>query len=469
MGDLTHAQPSSEPLLSLRSFGVAFGDNVVLRGVNLDVGRVGATSLMGPGGAGKSTLVRTLAGHNDAQPLLRVWGVARYQGRPLASDPRPFLLAQSARLMIASVLENVAIGFADRHLLTQRDQRDRAAALLDDVGLGALSGSLDARVIDLPLGAQRAVAIARAVAARSPLVLLDEPTVGLEDDARLALLRIVAREAERRAILLVTHNRDDAQRLGGRVALLVGGRVAEVAPCAELFAAPRSAVARHFVETGTCYLDPLELELGAGPLDEDDAVETPRPTPPPATATTRPPSSARVAIPRTPRGFHWVRRGVLAGMPRPGLLVEIEEDLAGLYGLGVGALVSLEETRTVPEALLAEHEIESIWEPIRDMAAPTIERARALCAAIHERVSAGVPVAVHCRAGLGRTGTILAAYLIWEGRDALEALEGVRCVQPRFVQSDEQIAFLSELARACRDAGRPHDAAPAPHASDAGA
>lgn len=435
-------------VLSLRGFGVAFGDNLVLRGIDLDVPAVGVTSLMGPGGAGKSTLVRTLAGHNDAQPLLRTWGVARYEGKPLGAGGRPFLLAQSARLMIASVAENVAIGFARREMMTVQEQRRRVATLLTELGTPALIERLDARVLELPLGEQRMLAIARAVAAEVPLVLLDEPTVGLDERARATLLEVIRHEARRRAFLLVSHNRQDAQGLGGHIGLLVNGRIAEYASVESFFSAPQTPFGRHFVETGTCYVDPTEE-----PAPESEAVDTPRMTRP-TLGTSRPPMSARVAVPRVPRGLHWVRRDALAGLPRPGLLVDVEEDVAGLWSLGIDTLVSLEETRTVPEDLLERHGITSVWLPIPDMAAPSVEEAFSLCERVHGRIAAGGSVAVHCRAGLGRTGTILAAYLIWEGQSALEALEAVRCVQPRFVQSDEQIEFLSAFAAHCRASER---------------
>lgn len=431
-------------ILLLRGFGVAFGENTVLRSIDLDVPATGVTSLMGPGGAGKSTLVRTLAGHNDAQPLLRTWGIARWEGRPLEGNARPFLLAQSARLMISSVVENVAIGFARREVMTTQEQRRRVVSLLHELRLSTLADRLDARVLELSLAEQRAVAVARAVAGEHPLVLLDEPTVGLDDDTRVPLLDLVREESRRRAFFFVTHNRRDPLVLGGSVALLVNGRIAEQAPVEQFFSEPRTSVGRHFVQTGTCYVDPDEE-----PAPESEAVETPRFTRP-APGTARPPSSARMSSPRVPRGLHWVRRGALAGLPRPGLLVDVAEDLAGLWGLGIDTLVSLEETRTVPDELLLQHGLTSIWLPIRDMQAPSVDEAFELCRRIHARIAGGGSVAVHCRAGLGRTGTILAAFLVWEGQCALDALESVRCVQPRFVQSDEQVEFLSVFASHCR-------------------
>jgi atypical dual specificity phosphatase len=82
------------------------------------------------------------------------------------------------------------------------------------------------------------------------------------------------------------------------------------------------------------------------------------------------------------------------------------------------------------------------------MAAPSLTQALDLCRKIERALRDEKVVAVHCRAGLGRTGTILAAYLIWEGHEALDALETVRRVEPRWVQSEPQVAFLEEFAAA---------------------
>ncbi len=90
--------------------------------------------------------------------------------------------------------------------------------------------------------------------------------------------------------------------------------------------------------------------------------------------------------------------------------------------------------------------MENIWSPIPDMDAPSHTQALDICRKIEQAMRDEKVVAVHCRAGLGRTGTILAAYLIWEGQEALDALETVRRVEPRWVQSEEQVAFLEQFA-----------------------
>ncbi len=174
-----------------------------------------------------------------------------------------------------------------------------------------------------------------------------------------------------------------------------------------------------------------------------DDVELPPTLPPQAKeAAKAPPASAG------PRGFYWLHRGRLGGLPRPGLLRDLAIDLDGLDALGVTVLVTLEESRTVPEDRLAERGIRSEWLPIVDMEAPTLAEARSLSRRIEELMEAGEVVAIHCKAGLGRTGTILAAQLVHEGASSAEAVERARRINPRWIQSDAQLHFLAELAGA---------------------
>jgi protein-tyrosine phosphatase len=148
-----------------------------------------------------------------------------------------------------------------------------------------------------------------------------------------------------------------------------------------------------------------------------------------------------------PRNFLWLRKGVLAGTPRPGLLIELDYDLAALQRVGVTVLVSLTTRPIAPDAL-ANYGIHGIAFPIKDMGVPTIDKAMALCAQIAAHIKQGDAVALHCKAGMGRTGAMLAAQLIWEGKTALDALETARRIEPRWVQSEEQVNFLDKFALA---------------------
>jgi atypical dual specificity phosphatase len=430
------AGPSSaatESVLGLRAFGVAFREHVILASVDLDVPAHGAIVLLGPGGTGKSTLLRTIAGFNAMNPSLRTWGHAHYLGEPLGSGQLPALVAQSARLLIASVLENIVSGLPERQQLTSRDQRALAKRLLDRAGLAEAKDLLDEQVVRLPLALQRHIAILRVAAAGPRLLCVDEPTAdlaGAESDRLLRYLRVLAEE---RAVLVVLHNQQHARALGGEGVLLAGGVVQERQPIPLLFDSPRSAACREFARNGTCSMPAPDAR------SEDLDGRAPAPAPVPEAA------RRWVSDAFGPRGFLWLKPGMLAGTPRPGVFHDIEYDLRALQRVGVTTLVTLLEAPLEAEPL-TRFGITSFFSPIPDMCAPTIDQAEALCQEIAARIERNEIVAVHCHAGLGRTGTALAAFLIWEGQSALEALESVRRVEPRWVQSEKQVAFLDAFS-----------------------
>jgi len=424
---------ASDVVLGLRGFGIAFRERVVLASVDLDVPARGAFVLLGPAGTGKSTLLRTIAGFNAVNPSLRTWGEAQYLGEPLGSGELPALVAQSARLMIASVLENVVSGLPERQQLTPRDQRALAKRLLDRAGLAEAKDLLDEHVVRLPLALQRHIAILRVAAAGPRLVCVDEPTTDLAAAESERLLRYLRALAEERAVLAVLHNQQHARALGGEGVLLAGGVVQERQPIPSLFDSPRSAACREFARNGTCSVPAPD----ARSEDLDGSAPAPAPVP----------EAARrwVSDAFGPRGFLWLKPGILAGTPRPGVVQDIEYDLRALQRVGVTCLVTLLEARLDVE-LLARFGIANVFSPIPDMGAPGVDQAEALCREIAARIERSEIVAVHCHAGLGRTGTVLAAFLIWEGQSALDALESVRRVEPRWVQSEEQVAFLDAFA-----------------------
>lgn len=419
----------SAPLLSLDRFGVAFGQHVVLANVRLRVAPRGVHVLVGPAGAGKSTLLRTLAGLNDNQPALRRWGAAH-----LGEGLRPALVQQNARLLVCSVRENLVSALPDRAALSVPAQGERVRDALRAHGLEALEGRLADEVVSLTLGEQRLVAILRGALSGAPLLLVDEPTAGLEAPQAESVVRVLRSIAAERAVVVVTHHQQHARALGGWTSMLAVGRVVESAPTERFFTAPESSLARTFIETGGCSDPGPALERSA--LAEGVAYPTPLP-----------PAIRRVVSESAgPRGFYWVEPGQLGGLPRPGVVAELERDLEGLARIGVTVLVTLEERETVPSEALAAHGIRLLHVPVPDMHAPSLETATQLCARLDAMLAAGDVVAVHCLAGLGRTGTVLAAYLVWRGQSALDAIERVRAIKPRSIQSIEQAEFLTRFA-----------------------
>jgi atypical dual specificity phosphatase len=428
------------PVLALREFGVAFGKHVVLADVSLDVPARGAFVLLGPAGAGKSTLLRTLAGLNEPQPAFRAWGAAEYAGAPLGRRPRPALVMQKARLLLDSVFENVVSALPQRSDLSRMQLRALAVRLLEAGGLGALSARLDEEVIGLRLEVQRRLAILRTAALGPALLCVDEPTADLDDAGAEAVLCLVSQQAEQRSVLFVTHHQGHARTVGGQAALLCGGRIVECRPTSALLDSPQTGEAQQFVRTGSCFAP------SPGASRDDLAGNLPlRPLPSGASL----PVSAALG----PRGFRWLKNGVLGGTPRPGIIDDVDDDLEALRRVGVEVLVTLEED-AFPVAQLAAHRLEGVHLPVHDMGVPPADVQRDLCRRLGRLQGDRRPVAVHCRAGLGRTGTCLACQLIWEGASPRAALDHVRQIEPRWVQSDVQVRFLNDFAEYLVRSGR---------------
>lgn len=422
-------------LLSLRKFGIAFGEKIILRSVDLDIPDTGCFALMGPAGTGKSTLLRTLCGINEAVANMRTWGEAIYAGDSLGDAERPALVAQNARLMLASILENIMYELPERQSLTISQQRDLARRLLAQAGLDDLIDELDSPVVELPLTTQRHLAIMRTAASRPRLLCIDEPTHGLSNEESNALLSYIKLLSERQAVLIVLHNQQEARQLEGQAALLAGGWIQESKSSSEFFSQPENSVTKEFIRNGNCTVP----SPNSKPEDLDEFTEYP--TPPPMLEE----ASNYVSDSYGPRGFLWLKKGLLAGTPKPGVVVDEQYDLKALQRVNIKILVSLTEDRFEPE-LLQEYGIEGWWMPIIDMDAPKIDETIDMCQRVSQQMSQQNAVAYHCKAGLGRTGTMLASQLIWEGSTALDALEKVRRIEPRWVQSERQITFLEEFA-----------------------
>lgn len=432
----------SESILEIKNMGVSFGEKIVLNDITLSVPGTGIVVLFGPGGSGKSTLLRSVCGVNDANPSHRMWGKVSYMGDKVGKREYPALVSQSAKLMMSTVFENIVIGLPERNNLTPTQQHDLVLRLLDEAGLPDLKNQLNKAVVDLPLAVQRHLAILRVAVSRPKLIFIDEPTSGLKDDEIGPMLDYIRRESKRCAILVVLHNQLQAKHLGGYAALLAGGSIQEFQNADEFFTAPKSPITQQFTRNGSCAVP----APGTNPETLDESIPRPAPLSEGARKAKRRAKKNVKNASFGPRGFLWLRRGQLAGTPLPGVFHDINYDLKALNRVGVTTLITTTKF-PLDDAVLAKHKLRAIWSYIKDMGAPGFDQAVEICQQIDAALDNGEVVAAHCRAGLGRTGTVLAMYLIWEGSGALEALETVRAVEPRWVQSEEQVLFLEEFAK----------------------
>ena len=428
-------------VLELQGFGVAYGDKLVLQGIDLVVPPRGCVVLLGPAGTGKSTLLRTLAGYNRAHPALRTWGQARYRGRQLDTANRPSMVMQRSQFLISTVWENLVFEIKDRSRLTRQQQLQKIEALLHRTGQHHLLERLEEKVVRYSAAQQRGIAILRQALSEPDLLLVDEPTTNLPQEEVPPLHRMIQVLAQDRALLVVSHNQVYARHVADRIVLIANGVTQEEAATTEFFEAPRSEAARQFIRTGSCpESSTAELTAPAPSATDDDPVAA-APAPLPDVPDAKPASYG-------PRGFVWLIKGRVAGVPLPGIVRDVDFDLGALRAAGVTRLVSLTET-PFPEQLARGYGIACHACPIPDMHAPSHEQMLRLCQDMDRFVEKDEVVAAHCKAGLGRTGTVLAAYRLWRARpvaSAVEAIEYVRRLEPGMIQSQLQVDFLAEFA-----------------------
>jgi len=143
--------------------------------------------------------------------------------------------------------------------------------------------------------------------------------------------------------------------------------------------------------------------------------------------------------------FSWLIERRLAGMGYP----RAEATLVALQRRGVRAVISLTE-EPPSAAALARYGLRVAHLPLVDFTAPTVAQVVAAVETINGFLDAGLPVVVHCGAGLGRTGTILACYRVWQGDAAAVAMAEVRARRPGSIETAEQEAVIAAYADTLR-------------------
>jgi atypical dual specificity phosphatase len=142
-----------------------------------------------------------------------------------------------------------------------------------------------------------------------------------------------------------------------------------------------------------------------------------------------------------PAGFSWIDRPHLAALARPAA----PEELAWLRRQGVQLLITLTET-PLRRDWLNDAGLLSMHVPVEDFHAPTVDQLDRCVSAIRRARDQGLGVAVHCAAGLGRTGTVLAAYLVGQGFTPRAAIARVREMRPGSVETEDQERIVEEFA-----------------------
>ena len=232
-------------MLEVREIRKNYAGKPLLQGVSFCVGAGETVCLLGPSGSGKSTLLRIIAGLEAPEAGLVLW-----DGEDMASIPvhrRNFglMFQDYALLPHRNVAENVGFGLR-MQAFPKVEIKSRVAEALDKVHMAAFA---QRRVTDLSGGEQQRVALARTLAPRPRLIMLDEPLGALDRTLREQLIEELHQLLQSTGIpaIYVTHDQEEAFALADRLVMLHDGKVEQVGSPAEVYGHPASAWAASFL------------------------------------------------------------------------------------------------------------------------------------------------------------------------------------------------------------------------------
>lgn len=235
-------------VLKIENFGASFGDNTILKNINLSFSRNTLTAIMGPSGCGKTTLIRCINRMHELIPNAGISGkilldnqdvygidpiIVRRQIGMVFQRPNPF--------PTMSIYDNVIAGYKLNGFHLSREEMDqtveeslRKAALWDEV-----KDALHRKGTFLSGGQQQRLCIARALAMHPEILLLDEPTSALDPKSTAHIEQLVSQLKASVTIIQVTHNIAQAARVSEFTAFLYLGELVEYGPTAKMFTAPK--------------------------------------------------------------------------------------------------------------------------------------------------------------------------------------------------------------------------------------
>ncbi|HTY48550.1 MAG TPA: phosphate ABC transporter ATP-binding protein PstB [Steroidobacteraceae bacterium] len=246
-----------DPVFSCRNVNVHYGPKHALRDVSLDVGRRQVLAMIGPSGCGKSTFLRCLNRMNDTIPGARVTGQILLEGRDIHDPARDVAMLRARVGMVfqkpnpfpKSIYDNVAFGPRLHGLTRSRADLDELVCTsLQRAGLwDEVKDRLHHVGTGLSGGQQQRLCIARTIAVKPDVILMDEPCSALDPIATAHIEDLIDELKESFAIAIVTHSMQQAARVSQRTAYFHLGSLVEVGDTDRIFTNPRHRLTEDYI------------------------------------------------------------------------------------------------------------------------------------------------------------------------------------------------------------------------------
>ncbi|MDG7002248.1 MAG: phosphate ABC transporter ATP-binding protein [Nitrososphaerota archaeon] len=246
-----------EQVISISNLDVHFGNLHILKNLSLQMERKKVTVIMGPSGCGKSTLIRTLNRMNDHVADFRFSGRVLFNGVDIYSkDVEPALLRLKVGMVFQkpnpfpmSIYDNVAFGPKIHKMYSSKEELDtivrsslERAALWDEV-----KDRLKSDALKLSGGQQQRLCIARALAVKPEVILMDEPASSLDPGSTSKIEELMVDLKNSYTVVLVTHDMRQAARVGNKVAFLYKGELVEVGDSPDIFERPNKELTEKYI------------------------------------------------------------------------------------------------------------------------------------------------------------------------------------------------------------------------------
>ena len=252
---------SKDVVMSVKDCNVFYGENQALKNINLEVGKSEVIALIGPSGCGKSTFLRCLNRLNDTIDSCRVTGEFSLEGEDIYSGDMDVVLLRARVGMVfqkpnpfpKSIYENVAYGPKIHGLTASKKELDELVELsLDRAGLlEEVKDRIHSPGTSLSGGQQQRLCIARAIAIKPDVILMDEPCSALDPIATEKIEGLINELKENYAIVMVTHSMSQAARVSQRAAYFHLGDLIEVGDTKKIFEDPEHELTKNYIHGRT--------------------------------------------------------------------------------------------------------------------------------------------------------------------------------------------------------------------------
>lgn len=234
-------------IFTIENLNLWYGQHQALQNINMDIQNNEITALIGPSGCGKSTFLRTLNRMNDLIPSCRIEGTINFQGKDLLKEKNLTHLRKKVGMVFQkpnpfpmSIYDNIAYGPRLHGVAKQSDldqlveESLKGAAIWDEV-----KDRLHQSALSMSGGQQQRLCIARALAIKPDVLLMDEPTSALDPISTSKIEDLVLSLKEKYAIIIVTHNMQQAARVSDRTAFFLMGDLIEYDLTRTMFSNPK--------------------------------------------------------------------------------------------------------------------------------------------------------------------------------------------------------------------------------------